>query len=74
MTAPVSLVTGASRGIGRGIALELAKLGHRVVINYASNDGAAKECQELVAKNGAESILVRADISIPEDRIRLLDD
>ncbi len=36
---PVSLVTGAGRGIGRGIAVELAKLGHAVVVNYAGNAG-----------------------------------
>src|SRR5262245_59408508 len=40
---PVALVTGGSRGIGRGIALELAKLGWDLVINYAQNKGAADE-------------------------------
>ena len=40
---PVALITGASRGIGRGIALELARLGHDLVINYAGNTAAAKQ-------------------------------
>lgn len=44
---PVALVTGASRGLGRGIALELAKAGFSVGINYAGNRAAADECAEL---------------------------
>ncbi|MGA9362860.1 MAG: SDR family NAD(P)-dependent oxidoreductase, partial [Bacteroidota bacterium] len=40
---PVALITGASRGIGRGIAIELAKLGYNLVINYATNLKAADQ-------------------------------
>ena len=40
---PVALITGASRGIGRGIALELAKLGYDLVINFANNRAAARQ-------------------------------
>jgi len=47
MPSPIALVTGASRGIGRGIALALARVGHSVAINYASNRDAAEECQHL---------------------------
>ena len=43
MTAPVILVTGASRGLGRGMALELARGGFSVAINYAGNAAAAAE-------------------------------
>src|SRR5262249_46492407 len=68
---PVSLVTGAGRGIGRGIAVELAKLGHAVVINYAGNDGAAEECLQLVRAAGGDGITVRADVSVAEDRAHL---
>jgi len=68
---PVSLVTGAGRGIGRGIAIELAKLGHAVVINYAGNAGAAEECLRLVREAGGDGITARADISVSADRERL---
>ncbi len=69
---PVSLVTGAGRGIGRGIAVELAKLGHAVVINYAGNASAAEECLQLVRDAGGDGITVQADVSLAEDRARLL--
>jgi 3-oxoacyl-[acyl-carrier protein] reductase len=65
---PVSLVTGAGRGIGRGIALELAKLGHTIIINYAGNASAADECLRLVREAGGEGITVRADVSSSSDR------
>ena len=68
----VSLVTGAGRGIGRGIAVELAKLGHAVVINYAGNAGAAEECLRLVREAGGDGITARADVSVSADRERLV--
>ena len=69
---PVSLVTGAGRGIGRGVAVELAKLGHAVVINYAGNAGAAEECLRLVREAGGDGITARADVSVSTDRERLV--
>jgi NAD(P)-dependent dehydrogenase (short-subunit alcohol dehydrogenase family) len=71
---PVSLVTGAGRGIGRGIAVELARLGHAVAINYAGNDEAARECLALVRQAGGDGTIIRADISSAEDRRRLVDE
>jgi len=71
---PISLVTGAGRGIGRGIAIELAKLGHAVVINYAGNAGAADECLQLVRAAGGDGITVRADVAVAEDRTRLVNE
>lgn len=67
----VSLVTGAGRGIGRGIAIELAKLGHAVVINYAGNSAAAEECLRLVREAGGDGVTVRADVSSAADRAQL---
>ncbi|RYX85193.1 3-ketoacyl-ACP reductase [bacterium] len=72
MATPISLVTGAGRGIGRGIALELAKLGHNVVINYAGNAAAADECLALVKEAGGDGITIKADVSSSEDRARLV--
>lgn len=71
---PVSLVTGAGRGIGRGIAIELAKLGHAVVINFAGNATAAEECLQLVRAGGGDGILVQANISSSADRARLVEE
>jgi 3-oxoacyl-[acyl-carrier protein] reductase len=51
----VAVVTGASRGIGRAIALELASLGAHVVINYSSNQAAAEEVQSLCEKAGGSA-------------------
>lgn len=71
---PVALITGASRGIGRGIAVELAKVGYDLVINYAANETAAKETAAdclAVAKEAGREIraeICQADISKPEDR------
>lgn len=74
MANSTSLVTGAGRGIGRGIALELAKLGHNVVINYAGNSAAADECLQMVREAGGDGITVKADVSNSADRARLLEE
>jgi len=73
-TRPVSLVTGAGRGIGRGIAVELGRLGHAVVINYAGNSEAAEECLRLVREAGGEGTTLRADVSSSADRARMVDE
>jgi 3-oxoacyl-[acyl-carrier protein] reductase len=74
-----ALITGASRGIGRGIALELARIGCDLVINYAGNKEAAqrtaKECQGL-AKAGGRDIraeICQADIAVSADRRKLIE-
>jgi len=66
-----ALVTGGSRGIGRGIALKLAESGARVAIHYYVNQAAAKETLERVRKHGADGFLVRADVSRMEDVRRM---
>ena len=62
----VALVTGASRGIGRAIAVRLASEGAKVAINYAGNTAKAEEVKAEIEKNGSEAILVQADISSAE--------
>ncbi|MEB3272557.1 MAG: 3-oxoacyl-[acyl-carrier-protein] reductase [Prochlorothrix sp.] len=67
----VALVTGASRGIGRAIALALAEEGAKVVINYASSSGAADEVVAKIEAAGGEAIAVQADVSEEEQVERL---
>ena len=67
----VALITGASRGIGRAIAIELAKNGANIAINYNSNLKSAKETQKLVNESGVKSEIIKADVS-KEISIKLL--
>ncbi len=74
---PAALVTGGSRGIGRGICRSLAQAGFGVVINYATNSTAAEECKELCVDAAPDAGQVkfetlRADIANHRDRARLL--
>jgi len=62
-----ALVTGASRGIGRAIAVALAKAGADVVINYAGNEEAAKQTEELCASYGVATMVVKADVADAEE-------
>ncbi|MFC5824928.1 SDR family NAD(P)-dependent oxidoreductase [Nonomuraea insulae] len=68
-----ALVTGASRGIGRAIALRLAADGLRVAVNYARNEAAAKEVVGLIEQAGGSAFAVQADLGVQEDVRRLAD-
>jgi 3-oxoacyl-[acyl-carrier protein] reductase len=69
---PVALVTGASRGIGRGICIELARHGYAIGINYASRSDAARETATLLGPI-VPSLLLQADTGMPEDCTRMVD-
>jgi NAD(P)-dependent dehydrogenase (short-subunit alcohol dehydrogenase family) len=73
MDEKVALITGAARGIGRAIAVALAKEKWRVVINYRQNADAANETLKRVEDAGGTGVLVRADIADAADRARLVD-
>ena len=60
-----ALITGSSRGIGRGIALALAAEGVNVAVHYYRNEAAAKETLGQVRARGADGFLVRADVTHP---------
>lgn len=59
----VAVVTGASRGIGRAIAEDLASQGAAVVINYQSNQVAAEEVVQAITQAGGQALAVQADVS-----------
>lgn len=67
LTGKTALVTGASRGIGRAIALKLAQAGANIVVNYAGSEAAASETVEQVKALGRDAIMVRANVSDSED-------
>lgn len=62
-----AIVTGGSRGIGRAVAMRLAKDGMNLVINYRGNSAAAEETERLCRELGVEVLLVQGDVSSAED-------
>ncbi len=61
-----ALITGSSRGIGKGIALKLAENGVNVAINYVQNESAALDTLAQVRERGADGFIVQADVSRPD--------
>ncbi|MBE1444357.1 MULTISPECIES: SDR family oxidoreductase [unclassified Paenibacillus] len=59
----VAIVTGASRGIGRQVAIQLARSGAKVVVNYTSNQEKANEVVKTIEQSGGEAAAIRADVS-----------
>ena len=68
----VAVVTGASRGIGRAIALHLAELGAKVVVNYSGNQAKAQEVVSEIEANGGAAIAVQANVADPDDVAKLM--
>jgi 3-oxoacyl-[acyl-carrier protein] reductase len=69
----VAIVTGASRGIGRAIAIELGKDGGKVLVNYAGRAEDARETARLIHAAGGQAIVEQADVSRAEDAERLVE-
>ena len=61
------LITGSSRGIGRGIARTRAQQGARVAVHYYEHEAAAQETLGLVRDAGGDGLVVQADVARPED-------
>jgi NAD(P)-dependent dehydrogenase (short-subunit alcohol dehydrogenase family) len=68
-----ALITGGSRGIGRGIALKLGGEGMKVAIHYYQNEAAAKDTLAKVRQGGSDGVLVQADVTRAEQVSRLFD-
>ena len=66
-----ALITGSSRGIGRGIALKLAASGAKVAIHYYQNEAAANDTLGQVRKRGSDGLVIQADVRRPEQIIAM---
>ncbi len=67
-----ALVTGASRGIGRAIARQLASRGAAVAINYLENETQARSIQAEIESAGGRAIIAQGDVSVPDDAERIV--
>ncbi|MEK6577896.1 MAG: 3-oxoacyl-[acyl-carrier-protein] reductase [Bdellovibrionota bacterium] len=70
---PLALVTGASRGIGASIALQLSKDGFHVILNYSSNEAKAREVQARIIQQGGKADLCQFDVANPDQVDEKLD-
>lgn len=70
----VAIVTGSSRGIGRGIALALAAQGWQITVNYRGNQAAAGETRQAIEAQGGGALVVQADVASRADLERLVDE
>lgn len=71
-TGKFALITGSSRGIGRGIALKLAEKGAKVAVNYVQNEAAANDTLAKIRERGSDGFTVQADVRRPQEISRML--
>jgi 3-oxoacyl-[acyl-carrier protein] reductase len=71
---PVALITGASRGIGAAIAMDLAKNGYRVVINHRASAPQADDVVATIVAAGGEAMSIKADVTDPNDITTMVDE
>ena len=57
-----ALVTGSGRGIGRATAIELARRGYDIGINYSKSEKAAQEVRQMAEDEGADAIVIKSDV------------
>jgi NAD(P)-dependent dehydrogenase (short-subunit alcohol dehydrogenase family) len=69
-----ALITGSSRGLGRGIALKLAEKGVKVAINYRQHEAAAEDTIMRIRERGSDGLIIQADVSRPEDVRRMFNE
>ncbi len=63
----VALVTGASRGIGRAVAIQMAQNGADIIVNYSGSEGAAQETVDAILALGRKAIKIKANVAIAEE-------
>src|SRR3972149_4111926 len=73
LTGKIALVTGSSRGIGRGCAVALAEAGADIVVNYRTREEAARETCSLIERLGKRALPFRADVSRASEVGRMMD-
>lgn len=74
LTDKVALITGASRGIGRAVALEMAKSGASIVVNYSGSEGAAQETVDQIIALGGKAIKIKANVGNAEEVQAMVDE
>jgi len=74
LTQKYAVITGGSRGIGRGIALKLAGNGVKIGVHYYQNESAAKDTLKEIRKLGSDGFMVQADVCRAEDITRMFDE
>jgi tetrahydroxynaphthalene reductase len=69
----VALVTGAGRGIGREMALELGRRGAKVIVNYANSDSSAEEAVAAIKKSGSDAVAIKANVSVVDEIVAMFE-